>query len=146
MFAKFFTSFFAFFALFLSMASISSAKITGISGDGHFAKQGFSYPITFFTENFSQSVSDYTVVLGWSNLPIATGGVGQIGFSTIDLLALNKVITGTGKFTVQVPIDKAVFQLKKNTVFTLTAAVTSLIGAPKDAVISLFNTTITIEP
>ncbi|KZS91394.1 hypothetical protein SISNIDRAFT_487381 [Sistotremastrum niveocremeum HHB9708] len=146
MFTKSFTTFFVSLVVVLSWAACVSARITGISGDGHFAKQGFSYPITFTTQDTSTDNLDFTVVLGWSSSPVPSGGVGSIAFSTVDLLSIGETNTGTGSFTVQVPLDPTVFQLTQNTVFTLTAAVTSLTGAAKIAVVSLFSTSITIEP
>ncbi|KZS91395.1 hypothetical protein SISNIDRAFT_467651 [Sistotremastrum niveocremeum HHB9708] len=146
MFFKPFASFFTFLAVFFSLTSLTTAKIVSIAGDGHFAKQGFAYPITFNTQTFPEDFLDFTVVLGWQTGTIPAGSVGQIAFSTIDLLSLGESNTGTGSFTVQVPLDPNVFKLTQNTVFTVTAAVTSLAGAIKEAQVNLFSTSITIEP
>lgn len=45
------------YAALLTLFPGVSAMITGISGDGHYAKVGYNYPITFYTQSCESSFS-----------------------------------------------------------------------------------------
>ncbi|KZT33823.1 hypothetical protein SISSUDRAFT_1122657 [Sistotremastrum suecicum HHB10207 ss-3] len=136
------------YAALLTLFPGVSAMITGISGDGHYAKVGYNYPITFYTQSSTQAISDYTVILGWSWIfnPSSPGGVGTFGYSTVDLISLQQVNTRAGTFTVSVPLPAAVFVINTTYTFDLTAAVTSLTGPANTPSVRLFTSQIVIEP
>ncbi|KZT41765.1 hypothetical protein SISSUDRAFT_1059089 [Sistotremastrum suecicum HHB10207 ss-3] len=105
-----------------------------------------TFPLTFLTENGPTFAADFSVVIGLyptSESSIGGGNALVDYIQNIDLVATGHSSTGTGSFTINIPLPSSYFFSGSGN-YVIKAIVTQAFGAAETAQLAPFTITIAV--